>query len=63
MGSHHKQGEGQSDLDPQRTHVDAGGEEADGLIEGKQPKLKIDGHIRESEWTRILKERNTCAEI
>ena len=35
----------------------------DGLIGGKQPKIKIDGNIRESEWTRILKEKNTCVEI
>ena len=35
----------------------------DGLIEGKQPKLRITDSLRESEWTRILKEKNTCAEL
>ena len=35
----------------------------DGLIAGKQPKLRITDSLRESEWTRILKEKNTCAEL
>ena len=35
----------------------------DGLIGGKQPIGKIDGNIREYEWTRMLKEKNTCVEI
>jgi hypothetical protein len=35
----------------------------DGSIAGKQPIVKIDGHIRESEWTKMLKEKNICVEL
>ena len=35
----------------------------DGSIAGKQPIVKTDGHIRESEWTKMFKEKNICVEL
>ena len=35
----------------------------DGSIVGKQPIVKTDGHIRESEWTKMFKEKNICVEL